>query len=134
MSLDRTYSIQSADLSVVEGAWKTPQGMISLYDSYDWNQELELEKTLEKQGKECCPSGLILVRTIGVFFHLCPLQDGRVNLYCVLPRPRKILGVFNITINETLAMEKVSQSFARHALTKFMADDKDWLQKNIKED
>jgi len=134
MSLDETYSIQSADLSIkAEGAWESPKQMIELFTSYDWNGELALQAELEKNAAERCPPGLILVREIGVFFHLCPNPNGTVTIHCTQKLPRKIFGVFKLTLDKLVTKESASHTLALRAIPKFMANDENWLQANIKE-
>jgi hypothetical protein len=135
VSLEKTYSIQSSDLSIkAEGPWKTAQQMTELFASYDWNSELALQSRLEEQeAGEICPPGLILVRQAGVFLHLCPNLDRTITIFCTQNLPRKLLGIFKITWNKLVTKENASHALALHSIPKFMADDETWLQTNINE-
>lgn len=135
MSTDETYTIQSADLSIkAEGPWGTPEKMVELFTSYDWNGELALQAKLEREeAGEVCPPGLILLRESGVFIHFCPNPNGTVTIYCMQKLPRKLFGVFKIKLNTEVTKERASHALAQRAIVKFMANDEDWLQANIKE-
>ena len=136
MSLDETYTIQSADLSVkAEGPWGSPNQMVELFTSYDWKSELSLQAKLEREeAGESCPPGLILLRSAGVYIHLCPNQNGTVTIYCTQHLPRKFLGIFNIKLEKLVTKEGASHALALRAINKFMVNDENWLQTNIKED
>ena len=136
MSEEKTYTIQSADLSIkAEGPWGTPEQMVELFTSYDWNSELSLQAKLEdEEAGEVCPPGLILLRECGVFIHFCPNQNGTVEIYCMQKLPRKIFGIFKVKWNAEVAKERASHAFAQRAIVKFMTNDEAWLQANIKED
>jgi hypothetical protein len=135
VSLEKTYSIQSSDLSIKdEGPWKSAQQMVELFTSYDWDSELALKSRLEEQeAGEVCPPGLILVRQAGVFLHLCPNVDGTITIFCTQNLPRKLLGIFKTTWNKLVTKENASHALALHSIPKFMADDEIWLQTNIRE-
>ena len=134
MSLDKTYSIQSSDLSIkAEGPWTSPQQMVELFTSYDWNSELSLQARLEEKEAEVCPPGLILVREAFVFLHLCPNLDGTITIFCTQKLPRKLFGIFKFTWDKLVTKESASHALALRSIPKFMANDENWLQANIKE-
>jgi len=135
VSSEETYTIQSADLSIkAEGPWGTPQKMVELFTSYDWNSELSLQAKLEgEEAGDVCPPGLILLREAGVFIHLCPNRNGTVTIYCMQKLPRKVFGIFKVKWNTEVTKEGASHALALRAISKFMANDESWLQTNISE-
>ena len=136
VSLKKTYTIQGADLTIkVEESWESPEKMVRIFTSYDWSSELSLQAKLEDENAaEVCPPGLILLREMGVYLHLCPNLKGTVTIYCTQKVPGKIFGIFKTKWDKLVTKEDASHDLAQRAIVKFMANDENWLQANIKED
>jgi len=130
-----TYSIQGADFSTrQEGDVKSAAHLIGIFETYDWATEHALQTRLESTGEENCPSGLSIVREPFVFMHICPNEDGTVEMHCIHVTPTKLLGLFKSNKTTDLQVSSLPNSVSLQAITKFLAADNDWLLANIKED
>ena len=130
-----TYWIQKADLSTaVEDEVVTSASLVlSAFDNFDWQAELNNFEQLGAKGVENCPPGLGVVRPNGVILHLCPNSDESVMAFWHHKVPSKLLGFINSTRIETTTVENLELKIAREAINRFIKGDDEWLIRNFKD-
>jgi len=128
-----TYTIQGADFGIrSEGPIENSQQVRSILEQYDWSSELALQKQMKSQGLDEAPPNLIVLRELGIYYQLCPLDDESYMAYCVVQEPTKLLGIIKWSKDVLLEADAISHNTAVEGIKRFLNADESWLKLNIK--
>ncbi|MEP3889639.1 MAG: hypothetical protein ABJN69_04180 [Hellea sp.] len=123
-----TYTIQGADLGIrEEGPLENARQAHRLFQSFDWQKELELQSQLEAEDKFGCPPGLLINPGDFEYLHFCPNLEGTMAVYCTADVPYKFLGLFNTTKSTLLESEGVNKNRVLPIITNFLEGNNEWL-------
>jgi hypothetical protein len=92
------YWIQRADFTATDHDPVDAGGAVRAFDVHPWQEEWNLQATLESEGSDYCPPGMGLVHPDGQILHVCPTVDGRalVHYHCA-PTFRGIAALEAVT-------------------------------------
>lgn len=128
-----TFWIQKSDLSVAidDEVVTSAAQVLSVFDTFNWQAELDNLKESESTGDENCPAGLGIVKPNGEILHLCPNPDKTVLAIWHHRVPYKLFGFIKITRINLTTDENLALQTAREAINRFIKEDDNWLLSNI---